>query len=233
MGNRAVRHPNVVAVHDVLSAGDLVMEYRGAPTLAALLHGGRSLAPPVVAALGRQLLTALEAVHAVGVVHCDVKPANVLVDRGCPVLIDFGIAEAAGAGPAHPARRNGYIVGSPAYMAPELVRGEPPLPASDLWSLGATLYAAVEGRLPFPHDDAVAGLRAVLHAPPVPTRKAGRLQRVLARLLAKHPGERPSHEAVDAMLAEACAPGDGHVAALAVAPERTTGWPQLSGCGQR
>jgi serine/threonine protein kinase len=198
-----IHHPNVVAVHDVLPTGDLVMEYRGGPTLATLLRGGRSLPPPVVAALGLQLLAALQAVHAAGVVHCDVKPANLLVgDDGRLVLIDFGIAEIDGATPDHPARRSGYVVGSPAYMAPELLCGAAPLPASDLWSLGATLYTAVEGRLPFLEDDTVVNLTTVLHDPPSPTRQAGRLQPLLTRLLVKDPGERPDHAAVQALLAE-------------------------------
>jgi len=127
----------------------LVMDYHGGTTLATLIRGGRKLPPPVVAALGQQLLAALRAVHAAGVVHCDVKPANLLLGGdGQLVLIDFGIAETDG-NRAHPGRRNGYIIGSPTYMAPELIRGEAPRPPVDLWSLGATLYAAVEGRPPF------------------------------------------------------------------------------------
>ena len=197
-------------MNDVLPGGDLVMEYRDGPTLATLLRGGRSLSPSIVAALGQQLLAALQAVHAAGVVHCDVKPANVLVgDDGWLMLIDFGIAEVEGATPVHPARRSGYVVGSPAYLAPELIRGEAPLPASDLWSLGATLYAAVEGRLPFPQDDTVANLVAVLHDPPSPARQAGRLQPLLDRLLVKDPSERPSCPVVHALLAEACPAPDG------------------------
>jgi serine/threonine protein kinase len=90
-------------VDEVLPGGDLVMEYRGGGTLAALLRSGRALPPPVVAALGRQLLAALQAVHAAGVVHCDVKSANVVVgDDGRLVLIDFGIAEVGGAIRRHP-----------------------------------------------------------------------------------------------------------------------------------
>jgi serine/threonine protein kinase len=116
-----VRHPNVVAVHDMVQDGGscwLVMDYHGGTTLATLIRGGRKLPPPVVAALGQQLLAALRAVHAAGVVHCDVKPANLLIGAdGHLVLIDFGIAETDG-NPAHPGRRNGYIIGSPAYMAP-------------------------------------------------------------------------------------------------------------------
>jgi serine/threonine protein kinase len=203
-----VRHPNVAAVHDVIrhdGSYGLVMDYHGRATLTALLRGGRRLPPPIVAALGLQLLAALRAVHAAGVVHCDVKPANLLLgDDGRLVLIDFGIAEASGDDPAHPARRNGDVVGSPAYMAPELVRGEAPRPPADLWSLGVTLYTAVEGRPPFPPGDPVPTLAAVLHDPPAPARLAGRLQPLLARLLVKEPAGRPSHEAIHALLTAAC-----------------------------
>ena len=201
----SVRHPHVVAVHDVVEHGGsswLVMDYHSGATLATLLRGGRNLPPPVVAALGQQLLAALQAVHAAGVVHCDVKPANLLLGDGHLVLTDFGIAESGGT-PAHPARRNGYIIGSPTYMAPELVRGEAPRPAADLWSLGATLQAAVEGRPPFPQGDVAPTLAAVLHDPPSPARRAGRLQPLLSRLLVKDPRERPSHETIQALLTDA------------------------------
>jgi serine/threonine protein kinase len=202
-----VRHPNVAAVHDLVQHGSsycLVMDYHGPATLAALLGGGRRLPPPTVAALGLQLLAALEAVHTAGVVHCDVKPANLLIDDdGRLMLTDFGIAEINGGGPAHPARRNGDVIGSPAYMAPELVRAGAPRPAADLWSLGATLYTAVEGRPPFEQDDVVPTLTAVLHDPPSPARRAGRLQPLLERLLVKEPAERPSHNAIQTLLTDA------------------------------
>jgi serine/threonine protein kinase len=199
-----VRHPNVAAVHDVVKLDGsycLVMDYHGGGTLAGLLSGGRRLPAPIVAALGLQLLAALGAVHAAGVVHCDVKPANLLLgDDGRLVLIDFGIAEISGADPAHPARRNGEIVGSPAYMAPELLHGDAPRPAADLWSLGATLYTAVEGRPPFPHGDAPSILAAVLLDDPPPARLAGRLRPLLARLLVKEPAGRPAHDAIHPLL---------------------------------
>jgi eukaryotic-like serine/threonine-protein kinase len=202
-----VRHPHVAAVHDIVQRGGmscLVMDYHGGATLAALLRGGRPLPPPIAAALGLQLLAALQAVHAAGIVHCDVKPANLLLgDDGRLVLIDFGIAESTARGPGHPARRNGDVVGSPAFMAPELVRGEAPKPAADLWALGATLYTVVEGRRPFPHADPVPTLAAVLHDQPSPARLAGRLQPLLARLLVKEPARRPSHDAIHALLTDA------------------------------
>jgi serine/threonine protein kinase len=181
----------------------LIMDYHGGRTLASLLSGGRRLPPPIVAALGLQLLSALRAVHAAGVVHCDVKPANLLVgDDGRLALIDFGIAEV-GAVPAHPGRRNGEVIGSPAYMAPEVVRGRAPRPPADLWSLGATLYTAVEGRRPFPQSDPAPTLAAVLLDEPAPARQAGRLQPLLSRLLVKEPAERPSPDAIHAMLTDA------------------------------
>src|SRR5215212_5412741 len=203
-----VRHPHVVGVQDVVvHAGSswLVMDYHGGASLAGVLRGGRRrLPPPDTAALGLQLLAALRAVHAAGVVHCDVKPANLLLgEDGRLVLVDFGIAETVDGGPAHPARRNGQVVGSPAYMAPELVRGEAPRPPADLWSLGATLYAAVEGGPPFPQAEVVPTLTAVLHDPPQPARRAGRLQPLLALLLDKDPARRPSHIAVEALLTDA------------------------------
>jgi serine/threonine protein kinase len=203
-----VRHPHVAGVHDVVVQDGscwLVMDYHGGASLAGVLRGGRRrLHPSVTAALGLQLLGALRAVHAAGVVHCDVKPANLLLgEDGRLVLVDFGIAETVGDDPVHPARRNGQVIGSPAYMAPELVRGEAPRPPADLWSLGATLYAAVEGRPPFPQAEVVPTLTAVLHDPPQPARRAGRLQLLLALLLDKDPARRPSHDGVQALLADA------------------------------
>jgi eukaryotic-like serine/threonine-protein kinase len=203
-----VRHPHVAGMHDVVEqAGShwLVMDYCGGASLADVLRGGRRRLPgSVTAALGLQLLAALRAVHAAGVVHCDVKPANVLLSEdGRLVLVDFGIAETIGGGPVHPARRTGQVIGSPAYMAPELVRGEAPRPAADLWSLGATLYTVVEGRPPFPQAEVVPTLTAVLHDPPQPARRANRLQPLLALLLDKDPARRPSHDGVQALLTAA------------------------------
>jgi serine/threonine protein kinase len=203
-----VRHPNVATVHDAVKHGDsdwLVMDYHGGGTFADLLRRRRRLPPPVVAALGLQLLAALAAVHDAGVVHCDVKPANLLIGQdGRLVLTDFGIAETGDGG--HPARENGDVVGSPAYIAPELVRGETPRPPADSWSLGATLYTAVEGRPPFEAGDTGSTLVAVLLAAPAPTQLAGRLAPLLYALLTKEPARRPSHDAIRAALTSAASP---------------------------
>jgi serine/threonine protein kinase len=215
-----VRHPGVAAVHDLVEHGGaswMVMDYYPGGTLAALLQQ-RRLPAPVTAALGLQLVAALGAVHAAGVVHCDVKPANLLLgEDGRLVLVDFGIAEAAGVGPVEPARDEGFVVGSPAFMAPELVRGEAARPTADVWSLGATLYAAVEGRPPFRGTDAAETLAAVLHDPPASPFHAGPLAPLLAALLAKDPAARPAHEAIRAALADASAttPAPGPATAAA------------------
>jgi serine/threonine protein kinase len=232
-----VRHPHVAAVHDLVDHGGscwLVMDYHGGGTLASLLRDRRRLPSPVVAALGLQLLAALRAVHDAGVVHCDVKPSNLLLDEdGRLVLVDFGIAEAIGGDPTHPARQNGDVVGSPAYMAPELVRGEAPGPPADLWSFGATLYAAVEGRPPFPRGDAALTLAAVLHEPPPPARLAGRLSPVIGGLLAKDPADRPSYEEIRAALAAACSVSPPLLAATTPSADPEAAGPASAGTEKR
>jgi serine/threonine protein kinase len=202
-----VRDPHVVAVHDlVLHRGSacLVMDYHPGVTLAELLRDRHRLPPSVVAALGLQLSAALEAVHAAGVVHCDVKPANLVIENnGRLVLIDFGVAELSAGEPAHPARRTGNVVGSPAYTAPELVLGRPPRPASDLWALGTVLFAAVQGRPPYLHEGLVPTLTAVLHDPLPPASRAGRLRPLVEQLLVKDPAARPPSATIRSMLVEA------------------------------
>ena len=126
-----------------------------------------------------------------------------IADNGRLVLIDFGIAELSGGEPAHPARRTGNVVGSPPYTAPELVLGGPPRPASDLWSLGTVLFAAVHGRSPFLREGLVPTLSAVLNDPLPPASRAGRLRPLVERLLVKDPAARPSSAAIRSMLVEA------------------------------
>jgi serine/threonine protein kinase len=213
-----IRKPNVVAVHDlVLHHGSpcLVMDYHPGVSLAELLQDRHRLPPLVVAALGQQLSAALESVHEAGVVHCDVKPANLMIaDHGRLVLIDFGIAELSAGEPAHPARRAGDVVGSPAFTAPELVLGGPPRPASDLWSLGTVLFAAVQGRPPFLGEGLVPTLTAVLHNPPPPATRAGRLRPLVEQLLVKDPAARPSSAAIRSVLVEAYPASFAFAAAL-------------------
>ncbi|WP_019629933.1 serine/threonine-protein kinase [Actinomadura atramentaria] len=197
-----LNHPGVVTVHDVVDFDDrpwIVMELVDARSLQDVLDEDGPLTPARAAGIGRQMLAALRAAHAIGILHRDVKPANVLLARdGRAVLTDFGIAQVAGDATL---TRTGLIMGSPAYMSPERVRGERALPASDLWALGATLYAAVEGRPPHHRTDAMAVLAAVMTQPPDPPRRAGPLAGVLFALLDADPVRRPTADAADAALA--------------------------------
>ena len=148
-----INHPGVAAVYDVVSDADrpcIVMQLIEGPPLSELLAEQGPLPPYRVADIGRQVLAALTAGHAVGVLHRDLKPGNVLITLDWrAVLTDFGIASVAG----DPAiTRTGVVLGTPSYVAPERVKGEAATPAADLWSLGATLYAAIQGRGPY--DDA-------------------------------------------------------------------------------
>jgi hypothetical protein len=179
-----LNHPGVVAVHDVVPDGDsafIVMEVVEAPTLAALVAERGPLPPAEVMSVAVQALSALEAAHAAGVVHRDVKPANLMVDAdGRVKLADFGIAQAAD-DPNRTVR--GAVIGSPAYMAPERVRGWDATPASDLWSLGATLACAVEGVAPFARTSTASTLFAITTEVPRLTRATGALAALINGLL--------------------------------------------------
>ena len=184
-------HPRVTTVYDVIEDGGkpwLVMERVSARSLQQILEEEGPLPPTAVARIGLDVLAALEAAHEAGIVHRDVKPANVLVDReGEACLTDFGIATATGDSSL---TTGGALIGSPSYMAPERANGEQPRPEVDLWSLGATLYAAVEGRPPFDKGEAMATLLSVVSEEPAPMLRAGPLQPVLTGLLTKDPSRR-------------------------------------------
>ncbi|HEX6444405.1 MAG TPA: protein kinase [Streptosporangiales bacterium] len=189
-----LNHPHVVTLLDVVSDGEdcwLVMEYVAAPSLATVLGHRERLPPAEVAAIGAQVAEALEAVHAAGVVHRDVKPGNVLVGPdGTVKLADFGIARAPWADTT--ATMSGLVGGTPAYLAPEVANGLEPSAASDVFSLGATLYAAAEGDPPFGSDENPLLIlrRAVTGAVP-PPQHAGALAPVLTALLDPDPERRP------------------------------------------
>jgi serine/threonine protein kinase len=182
-------HPGIVTVHDVVTEDDrpwIVMELISGVSL----DRAAPMPPQVVAAIGLRILAALRVAHLRGILHRDVKPTNILLaDDGRVVLTDFGIASLEG----DPSlTRTGVFVGSPGFVAPERLREQPVGPASDLWSLGATLYAAVEGRPPFARDTPMAALGAVLaDDAPSPVR-AGPLAPVLWHLLVKDPATRIS-----------------------------------------
>ena len=188
-------HPCVTTVYDVVEEGGkpwLVMEHVSARSLQEILETEGPLPPAAVATIGLDLLAALDAAHDAGIVHRDVKPSNVLVDRnGHARLTDFGIATTTGDSSL---TTQGALIGSPSYMAPERANGEEPRPPVDLWSLGATLYAAVEGRPPFDRGEAMATLLSVVSEHPAPMLRAGPLQSVLTGLLAKDPNRRATVE---------------------------------------
>jgi serine/threonine protein kinase/sugar lactone lactonase YvrE len=198
-----IDHPGAVTLYDVLPPTDgddavyLIMELVEGPTLAQLMQSG-PLPALDVARFGLQLLAVLQVAHGLGVVHRDIKPANIIIAAGGQAkLTDFGIAYTMG-----DARltRSG-IMGTQAYMAPELFESVPITPAADLWSLGATLFAAAEGRGPFERDTAGATLRAILiDDPPVPRCGSG-LATAITGMLQRDPAHRATiDQAHDALL---------------------------------
>lgn len=188
-----VPHPHVVGVHDLAESEDrlwIVMELVEGPSLAHRITETGPLTPQHTAALGLQLLDALQAVHAAGTLHRDVKPANVLLRRdGNAVLTDFGIAAL---DDGEFLTTTGELVGSLEYMAPERVMGSEVGPASDLWSLGATLATVCGGQSPFRRPARPATLHAVAYEEPVLAERLGPLRPVVEALLRKSPDERPS-----------------------------------------
>ncbi|MBL1081437.1 serine/threonine protein kinase [Streptomyces actinomycinicus] len=200
-------HPAVVNVHDVAVVDDrpwIVMELVHGPTLGSVLRDG-TLDAREAARIGLRVLGALEAAHAAGVLHRDVKPDNILLGRhDRVVLTDFGIAWIEG---DTRLTDTGGFVGSPEYIAPERVLGQRPGPASDLWSLGVVLYTATEGVSPFRRSNTPATLQSVLNATPAPPAAAtGPLAEVINGLLHKDPAHRPTADRVRALLQEAANP---------------------------
>lgn len=203
-----IKHPGVIAVHDVLEQDGrpwIVMELVDGGSLADILATEGTLMPHEAARVGVHVVAALDQSHRLGVLHRDVKPANVLLERGGRVVLtDFGIALFEGGGGL---TRTGDIVGSPDFVSPEQASGHRPGPASDLWSLGATLYAAVEGRAPFSRTSTLSTLNAVVAEPLPEPRMAGPLAPVIEALLRKDPQERPTADQTLRML-EAVAAGE-------------------------
>ncbi|TDS77226.1 serine/threonine-protein kinase [Amnibacterium kyonggiense] len=190
-----LHHPHAVSIFDVVDhdgAPHIVMQYVPSESLAAVLRRRSALPVEDAARIGAEVASALQAAHALGIVHRDVKPANILIAQpgGEALLTDFGISHAADDAAL---TSTGMLSGTPAYLAPEVALGGESAPASDVFSLGSTLYAAVEGRPPF--GDEANGI-AVLHRVAAgsftaPTR-SGALQPVLLRMMRPDPDERPT-----------------------------------------
>ncbi|MGC0420968.1 protein kinase domain-containing protein [Embleya sp. AB8] len=206
-----LKHPGIVTVHDRITDADqhhwIVMELVHGGSLADLIAAQGPLPREQVARIGLLILDALRAAHQAGITHRDIKPANILLEESRVVLTDFGIAAVAGDATL---TVSGMLVGTPAYMAPEQVRGLPATAESDLWSLGATLYTAVEGRPPFAGTNPGAVLVAVATDEPATALYAGPLEPVLRGLLCRDPAERLTLDQLQAVLAP-------------LAPDRHTG----------
>jgi eukaryotic-like serine/threonine-protein kinase len=186
-------HPGAVTLFDVVSDDGqdyIVMELIDGPNLDQLVADKGPLEPRRAAVVGLRLLATLEAAHRAGIVHRDVKPSNVLIrDDGGTKLTDFGTASLTG---DPELTITGVVVGSPAYMAPEQIRGLEVGPPTDLWALGATLYFAVEGEPPFKSSKVpFEVLNAIINDPPRPATRLGALGPVIDGLLRKEPAERP------------------------------------------
>ncbi|MBS2550084.1 serine/threonine protein kinase [Catenulispora sp. NL8] len=251
--------PAVVTVYDVVHDNGsvfIVMELVEAPTLAQLVRRSGPLSPRAVADIGRQVLSALEAAHGAGIVHRDVKPSNIMVGHnGRAKLTDFGIAQAVD---DPTLTKTGAVIGSPAYLAPERLSGQEASAASDLWSLGAVLYFAIEGKPAFERDTTAATFGAVLNEVPYLTNVQGPLAAAISGMLATSPEGRLTAPQVRTLLDAVAAdstksvpqgtmvmpasgaptatmsiggppPADGTAAGIAVSPPAKRSWARIAG----
>ncbi|MGW1614175.1 serine/threonine-protein kinase [Streptomyces sp. NPDC002285] len=197
-------HPHVIVVHDILEDGErpyIVMELVDGDSLADRMAAHGPVDAPEAARIGADLLSALQTAHAAGVLHRDITPANVLIENGTDrvVLTDFGIAQVAG---ATTLTESGSFVGSPEYTAPERMSDSRTGPASDLWSVGALLCAALSGESPFRRDSLSGIVLAVVSDEICPPAQAAPILPVVQGLLERDPALRLDAEAAERMLRE-------------------------------
>ena len=187
-----LNHPSVITIHDVV-------EHDGTPWIVMEYIPGRSLGAEVAngplpwqraAEIGAKIADALAQAHAAGVVHRDLKPDNVLLSGDRVIVTDFGIARMTEE--TNQLTSTGMVVGTANYMAPEQLEGTPVGPPADIWSLGATLFATVEGKPPFEAPTLAAVVTAILRDEPKPSAHAGPLAPVIRRFLDKNPARRPA-----------------------------------------
>ena len=227
----SLSHPHIVTVFD-FGADDetvwLVMELLAGPDLSQWLTEQGVMPVPLVLTLAQQVASALAEAHAAGIVHRDVKPANVMLaaDGHCK-LLDLGIARLVGATDTHAAlTQTGMILGSVPFLAPEVISGRPSGPAGDLYGLGGVLFTLLTGRPPFQGDTLTATLAQHLHASVAPpsTERSGvsvELDALVAALLAKQPQDRPTAQQAADWLARLADGEPAAAAALATGPGAT------------
>ncbi|MEE2034386.1 serine/threonine-protein kinase [Rhodococcus chondri] len=205
-------HEHAISMYDVaLHYGEpwLVMEHLPSRSLAQVMNAVDTLSPYLVAQIGTDVADALATAHEVGIVHRDIKPGNILIaerghEQGVVKISDFGIARAKGDNDP-----SGVIIGTPAYFAPEVARGNDPTEASDVFSLGATLYTAIEGLPPFGFEaDSIELLHRVARAEIIPPTRTGPLTDALLSMLEPDPSRRPTMaQARDRLAAVVLGPG--------------------------
>ncbi|GAA2430906.1 hypothetical protein GCM10010191_50700 [Actinomadura vinacea] len=214
-----LKHPGIVTVYDQFHDEDdlpwIVMELVRGRSLAAVISEDGPLDEVRAARIGAQIAAALAAAHQARIVHRDIKPANILLEDERVVVTDFGIAAVPG---ETALTASGALLGTPAYLAPEQVNDREATAASDMWALGATLYAAVEGRPAFTGGTLAALLLAISQGEPAPTQRAQRLAPILRDLLNRDPERRPTAEAAAAALTALATPPAATQPAAAASP---------------
>jgi eukaryotic-like serine/threonine-protein kinase len=187
-----LNHPNVVAIYDAIDEGDhiwLVMEYVEGRTLAQIIADDGPVPPDQVAQIGAQVADGLAAAHDRGTVHRDIKPSNILISaEGRAKISDFGISRTVG---EETLTQTGMLSGTPSYLSPEIARGEDPTPSSDVWALGATLFAAVEGHPPYAtQPNPLATLQNIVNEPVPRPERAGVITEPIVRMMDPDPQSR-------------------------------------------